>query len=171
MKPELKMRKVGEVKVVACCYLQSTELEGSLVVEHLPSTWEILNLQDHKIKHKHGRRWKVCLDEKWSFLHDFLAGSWGMGTDRANLKVYVIAEYEWSPMTVSGKPSLNLNAKGWSEKKTQKGKEQKHVLFEQLFGLFCPTTWKEISHATGPLIKESVLLGEEHFQPKWHNFK
>lgn len=38
MKPELKMRKVGEVKVVACCYLQSTELEGSLVVEHLPST-------------------------------------------------------------------------------------------------------------------------------------
>lgn len=38
MKPELKMRKVGEVKVVACCYLQSRagrQLSGRAFAQHM----------------------------------------------------------------------------------------------------------------------------------------
>lgn len=71
------MRTVGEVKVVTCYLLTKhkagRQLSGRALAQHMrdPNFY----LQYHKIKHKHGRKWKVCLGEKQSFVPDFLAGS------------------------------------------------------------------------------------------------
>jgi hypothetical protein len=87
------MRKAREVKVVTCYLLKKhragRQLSGRAFAQHMrdPKFY----LQYHKIKHKHGRKWKVCLDEKRSFFPDFLAGSWRTGTE-LNGKAYVIAE-------------------------------------------------------------------------------